>query len=149
MYRPILDIREVTFLKVKNSNIYPIFRQKVPQNFWNMVIPPPKPRGKYSVSACCDIWQTLSVVVGPLFAEQNTPLQPVPNRHMPVQSPPWCLLVPTDSRARVEVTVDSIQTVQSSPLSAVLFCTARHSPNLSYSKGMGSHAAAIRFLKVV
>jgi hypothetical protein len=24
-----------------------------------------------------------------------------------------------------------------------------HSPNLPYSKGMGSHAAAIRFLKVV
>ena len=36
----ILDTREVTFLKVQNSNIYPIFRQKVPQNFWNMVDPP-------------------------------------------------------------------------------------------------------------
>ena len=43
LYRPILDIREVTFLKVQNSSIYPIFRQKVPQNFWNMVIPPPPP----------------------------------------------------------------------------------------------------------
>jgi hypothetical protein len=31
------------FLEVQNSNIYPIFRQKVPQNFWNMVIPPPSP----------------------------------------------------------------------------------------------------------
>jgi hypothetical protein len=32
-----------TFFKVQNSNIYPIFRQKVPQNFWNLVIPPPLP----------------------------------------------------------------------------------------------------------
>ena len=39
------------------------------------------------------------------------------------------MLVPKDSRARVEITVDSIQTVQSSPLSAVLFCTARYYPN--------------------
>ena len=79
----------------------------------------PKPRGKYSVSACCAIWRTLSVVVGPLFAEQNTPLQPLRNRLLPVQLPPRFSLAPADSRGRVEVTVDSIQTVQTPPLSAV------------------------------
>ena len=81
--------------------------------------PHTKPRGKYSVSACCAIWRTLSVVVGPLFAEQNTPLQPLRNRLLPVQLPPRFSLAPADSRGRVEVTVDSIQTVQTPPLSAV------------------------------
>ena len=78
-----------------------------------------KPRGKYSVSACCTIWRTLSVVVGPLFAEQNTPLQPLRYRLLPVQLPPRFSLAPADSKGRVEVTVDSIQTVQTPPLSAV------------------------------
>ena len=31
----------------------------------------------------------------------------------------------------------------------LLYCSVHHSPNLPYSKGIGSHAAAIRFLKVV
>ena len=57
----------------------------------------------------------LFVVVGLLFAEQNTPLQPLPNRHLP---PPFSLAT-TDSRGSVEVIVDSIQTVQAPPLSAV------------------------------
>ena len=35
------------------------------------------------------------------------------------QLPPPCTLVPADSRGRVEITVDSIQTVQTPPLSAV------------------------------
>ena len=43
MYRPILDNPEVTFVKAHTSNIYPIFRQEVPQNFWNLVIPPLSP----------------------------------------------------------------------------------------------------------
>ena len=32
---------EVTFLKAQHLNIYPILREKMPQNFWNLVIPPP------------------------------------------------------------------------------------------------------------
>ena len=59
-----------------------------------------KPRGKYSVSACCAIWRTLSVVVGPLFAEQNTPLQPLRNRLVPVHLPPMFSLAPADSRGQ-------------------------------------------------
>ena len=37
----VLDTREVTFSEAKNSNIYPILRQNVLQNFWNMVNPTP------------------------------------------------------------------------------------------------------------
>ena len=35
------------------------------------------------------------------------------------QLPPPCTLIPADNRGMVEVTVDSIQTVQTHPLSAV------------------------------
>ena len=33
----ILDNHQVTLVKAQNSNIYPKFRQQVPQNFWNMI----------------------------------------------------------------------------------------------------------------
>ena len=49
MYQPILDNREVTFVKAQNSNIYQIFRQKVPQNFWNLVIPTRPPFAPFNV----------------------------------------------------------------------------------------------------
>ena len=83
-----------------------------------------KPQGKYSVSACCAIWPTLSVVIGPLFTEQNTPLQPLCYRRLPVQLPPPFTLAPADSRGRMEVTVDSIQTVQTLPAVRVVPCSA-------------------------
>ena len=38
-----LDNRKLTFIWAKNLNIYPIFRQKLLQNFWNMVSPPHLP----------------------------------------------------------------------------------------------------------
>ena len=43
---PHLDNCEVTFISAKDSNIYQIFRQKLPQNYWNMVKPtfPPCPK---------------------------------------------------------------------------------------------------------
>ena len=36
LYRPILNNREVTFEQAQNSNIYQLFRQKVPQNFYGV-----------------------------------------------------------------------------------------------------------------
>ena len=45
------------------------------------------PLVEYYVSACCAIYKILSILVGPVFAEQNTPLHFLPNRRDPAQFP--------------------------------------------------------------
>ena len=42
---------------------------------------------EYYVSACCATYRILSSLVGPVFAEQNTPLHFLANRRDPAQFP--------------------------------------------------------------